>query len=183
MYQPFVRLVALVAAATITAGFVGGCTSGSTDDKSSGKDRGSNGAVTMGGQDIDLTKPVGEVVTFEVPGSPDDTVEVGVLGLKVDGKIQVLSLVLTPHFASKSRDGRVSLYAMLGETGFHPKLIDKDNLKIYSSVESSGFLPVHTSNGQAMYVYAVFAAPEDDNTEFDLRIIDAWVPLKVKAEQ
>ena len=185
MRQSFVRVVVMVAAATLTAGLAAGCTS--NKDKGGGAStQSASDSSTLGAQDVDLTKTIGKVGKFEIPGSPGDTVEVGVLGLKVDGKVQVLSLVLTPHLTSQSQDSSVYLSGIFGPGGFAPQLIDRKNLKIYSAVEasaSSALYSIKTGNDQPLYAYAVFASPEDKNMEFDLRLIDAWPPMKVKAEQ
>jgi len=185
MRQPLVRTVALVAAAVVAAGLAAGCTS--KDEEGGGKESSqSSDSPTLGAWEVDLTKTVGQVEEFEIPGQPGDTVEIGVLSLKVYDKVQVLNLVLTPHFASRSRDSSVWLWEMVDGPGFFPQLIDRENLKIYSAVDASNasaLYSIKTGNDQPLYVYAVFASPEDDNMEFGLQIIDNWPPIAVKAER
>lgn len=175
------RTVALVAAAVVSAGLVAGCTSKDDGDKSGGSgSQGPSGSFTPGAQQLDLTEPVVEQ-TFRVPGSDKDEVTVGVLGLELDGQLQVLHLVFTPNFASQAPDAEISLGKMLDSSysSFKPSLVDRKNLKVYSVVD--GFATdtsAKTTNHQPMYVYAVFAKPADANRFFEVRINDEWQPFR-----
>lgn len=169
------RTVALVAAVVVSAGLVTGCTE-KGDGGDGGGNQGSSGSFTPGVQRLDLTKPLVEE-TFTVAGSEQDTVTVGVLGLEVDGKVQVLHLAFTPRFASEADDAKISLSDMVGYS-FHPELVDRNNLKVYAVVDDvKTDTSATTVNKQPMYVYAVFAAPQDADKTFDVRLDDVRQPF------
>ncbi|MCL2424519.1 MAG: hypothetical protein FWD11_11625 [Micrococcales bacterium] len=179
MRQSFVRrAAALFAVAVVTAGLAGCSTS---DDK----DKPSSDTSTLGAQQIDLTKTIGKTQRYPVPGVANAEVEVGVLGLRIDGDVQMLELVFTPRFGNEGKNEDITLGEMLGgysSTDFGPRLIDQKNLKIYSNVRASPG-NAKTVNFDPLYVYAVFAKPEDDNMEFDLSLIPEWPTMKVRAEK
>ena len=174
------RAVALGAAALLGAGLVAGC----SPDKTGGDGgaAGGSGSATASAQDLDLNKPLVKA-TYTVPGTVNDTVTVGVLGLEAEGNLQVLQLAFTPKFASKASDQSISLYDMLGSYSFNPQLIDRENLKIYSVVGSfeSSATSTETVNNRPVYVYAVFAKPEDANKTYDVLLSDSWQPITVTA--
>ncbi|MCL2091292.1 MAG: hypothetical protein FWH11_08760 [Micrococcales bacterium] len=176
------RAVALVATAIVSAGLVAGCSSSddNSDDKNKGKNSSDKSSSTPSVLQVDLTEPLTDE-TFTV--GDNDTVTVGVLGLEFDGELQVLHMVFTPHFTSRSRSDNISLSQMLtgdrySSAALTPRLVDRKNLKVYYAVDdfkTGG--KTETVNGHPLYVYAVFAAPEDGNRIFEVRITDAWTPF------
>ena len=172
------RAVALVATVIVSVGLVTGCTDdGGSDDGGSGGGQRSSGSFTPGVQQLDLNEPV-VAETFAVPGSDQDTVTVGVLGLEHDDKLQVLHLAFTPNFASEAGDAKISLGKMIDYHSFSPWLVDRTNLKVYNVVDDFRTeTSAATVNGQPMYVYAVFAAPQNDDNAFEVRFNDVWQPF------
>lgn len=114
---------------------------------------------------------------FKVPGSKD-TVTVGVQSLIVEGKTMKLQLVITPNFSSISDSAKTSIYRAFGQTSIRPKLIDRENLKEYSLISDSGqqwstyAVNADTTNHEPIIWWGMYAAPEDENATFDLRVID-----------
>jgi hypothetical protein len=114
-----------------------------------------------------------------VPGRPSDKLRLGVQSLSVQGKVMLLRLVVTPHFASQSNDKALSLFDALGDQVFRPRLVDGINLKEYSAIGGvdpwvSSELDVHAVNGSPMLAWAYFAAPQDNIRTVKVRISDAW---------
>lgn len=135
----------------------------------------------------------GDVVAkqdVKVPGSSGDTATIGVQALKVNEKVQVLRLIITPHFDSESDSETISVYDVWGSGGsFNPRLVDMTHLKVYSPIRdgvkrwTTDAVDTKTTNGKPVVVWAVFAAPEDDVDSFDVRLQDSWpqftdVPVK-----
>lgn len=122
--------------------------------------------------------------TVALPEASDDQATVGIQSLTVEGETMVLRLVITPDFASTSGSDTV----MLGEAldtgsqffGVNLRLLDRANLKEYSVIHTnsawwaSGSTEVSALNGEPMYAFAVFAAPEDDIDTVDVRIHEQW---------
>ncbi|MCL2849197.1 MAG: hypothetical protein FWE61_04005 [Micrococcales bacterium] len=190
MRPPFVRqTVALAAAVTLCSGLLVGCGGNKDDGNTNGDDSTKkNSRSSAGVLEVDLANPLA-TNTFDIPGSTNDRVDIGVLGLTVEGDLQVLHLVFTPHFGSENRANTISLSRMLGKkyanAKFAPRLIDRKNLKIYHVVENFRTADgAEVTNGVSMYVYAVFAAPQDADAVFDLQIRDSWMPFtQVKPEK
>lgn len=114
---------------------------------------------------------------FKVPGS-QDTVTVGVQSLIVEGKTMKLQLVITPDFSSVSDTAKTSIYDAFGKTSIRPKLVDRVNLKEYSLISDTGqqwstyAVNADTTNHEPIIWWGMYAAPEDENAVFDLRVID-----------
>lgn len=178
--MPFLarKLASGLAASAICVFALSGCTS-SPSDGSGSKDSAGKGSSQSGVENVDLEKTIVKQ-DVKVPGSSEDTATVGILSLKVEGKTQRLQLVVTPHFKSVDEDEEVSLFEIWGEQSFSPQLIDADNLKVYSPIRdmgeqwTSGSVRTETKNEEPMYVWAVYAAPEDDLDSFDIRLYDTW---------
>ncbi|MCL2850067.1 MAG: hypothetical protein FWE61_08495 [Micrococcales bacterium] len=139
-------------------------------------------APKPGVQVVDLDAPVA-TGRFEVPGSPDDHVTVGVLSLEVRGKLMFVNLVFTPDFASVTGSEKITLADMLGHYRFEPWLVDRTHFKSYSTPSTHGLKSdtrdEKTVNGEPVYVWAAFAAPEDGDASFDVHIQDDWEPIVV----
>ena len=123
--------------------------------------------------------------TFKLPKKPEDTVEVGVVSLVVTGKIATLRLVFTPHLQSESATEAVSIFKILGRTGFRPYLMDFEHLKRYNVVKGTGASTLATAdvdtktvNGTSVAAFAVFAAPEDGAKTVDVHITEFWPEFK-----
>lgn len=135
-----------------------------------------------GVEDRDTEAIVEQTVTL--PESPDDGATVGIQSLTVEDETMVLRLVITPDFASESDSEVVTLGEALGSSGFkfgvNLRLLDRSNLKEYSVVNTDGAWwasssnDVGSTNGEPMYAFAVFAAPEDDIDTIDVRIHEQW---------
>lgn len=115
---------------------------------------------------------------FKVPGSSKDSVTVGVQSLIVGGRTMKLQLVITPDFSSISDSGKTSIYNAFGRTSIRPKLVDRENLKEYSLISDTGqqwstyAVNADTTNHEPIIWWGMYAAPEDENAVFDLRVID-----------
>lgn len=115
---------------------------------------------------------------FTVPGSKDK-VNVGIQSLTVEGKTMTLQFVLTPDFASSSDSSDISIYDMFGMTSPKPTLVDRENLKEYSLISAPGrtwsaeVVNNRTTNHEPIIWWGVYAAPEDENETFDVRVIDS----------
>ncbi|PPG27610.1 hypothetical protein [Pseudoclavibacter sp. RFBB5] len=101
--------------------------------------------------------------------------------LEVVGETQVMTAFITPKLVNP--EGSVNLYDILGgATYWSPKLIDHEHLKEYKSLESetapgrwtSGLFEASGGDGQPIPLWAVFAAPQDGATSFDVIIHDAY---------
>lgn len=177
----------LCAALAATALLLVGC-SGDNDGtpESAADGSGSAGASQDSGggvQERDAPAIVEQSVVAD-PGFPEDAVTIGIQSLSVDGPTMVLRLVVTPDFASVSDDEEVALadvWSRAEKFGVPFRLIDRDNLKEYSVIAdvngdrwASGSYDVETVNGEPMYAFAVFAAPEDDIETVDVRLNEQW---------
>jgi hypothetical protein len=100
---------------------------------------------------------------------------VDVLALKRKDKLLILTAAVTPK---NSLAEPQSLFRVLGNHSWFPKLIDTTNLKQYAVVRSGGSrlatsdLGVEAASGQPMFVYAVFAAPPADVTSINVLFAD-----------
>lgn len=111
----------------------------------------------------------------------DGTVDIGILGLEVRGKLATVTLAFTPHYPSVSPGESISLYDMNGENGFSVGLVDSVNLRRYSvvggvSAESLGTEPgvVNTEaiNNSSVTARWTFAAPSPNVTKIDVEVGD-----------
>lgn len=123
--------------------------------------------------------------TFKLRKNPEDTVEVGIVSLTASAKITTLQLVFTPHFKSMAATEAVDIFSIFERDLYRPYLLDLDHLKRYdvvrgtnSSTFSSDEVSTKTVNGTPMAAYAVFAAPQDGATAFDVHIADWWPEFK-----
>ena len=126
--------------------------------------------------------------TVSSPDAPEDKVTIGVQSLTVKDETMVLRLVLTPDFRSVSDNEPVELgdAVRVGSQffGVALRLLDRKNLKEYSVVHNvnnfrvkwwaSASSDVSSVNGEPMYAFAVFAAPEDDIDSIDVRVDEQW---------
>jgi hypothetical protein len=181
-----VRVVSSVAAATALLTACSHATDASRSGAPSSSSRpgvaanGAAAAMTTSGagvEDRDLRRVLVEQ-DVTLPGRPRDRLRIGVQSLRVAGKVMVLRVVVTPHFASVSSDTVLSLWDALGHDVFRPRLIHGINLKEYSAIGDgdpwvSSELDVRAVNGSPMLAWAYFAAPQDNILTVDIRISDA----------
>jgi hypothetical protein len=143
-------------------------------DGGSGKDGAKPGVENIDPDDVIAKQDV------KVPGSKENKVTVGIHSLKVKGKTQTLTIVITPHFRSAADDDAISVFDVWGENRFYPQLIDAGNLKVYSPISDtyddwvSDSVLTETTNNQPMTAWAVFKAPENDIDSVDIRLQESW---------
>lgn len=173
---------AAVAAAVIATLTLAGCSGDSSDEDggggTSGGDDGSSQIVNDAGvEDIDLDDAVA-TQTVKNPGS-DNSIEIKVFPIEVEGKVQTLRLAFTPHLAATTTD-TFSLFKILGNRVFSPSLVDRDNLKVYSPISDGpdswtiDNVDARAGDGETIIAWAVYAAPEDDVDAFDVTVKDGW---------
>ena len=128
---------------------------------------------------VDPAAVLAEAV-FDVPGSPGDTVRVGVESLVASGPTMELRLVVTPELASPDENATVRISDLAGDSTWRPTLTDTAHLKEYSILRSSGqrwetdTSQARTTSGTSLRYQAWFAHPEDDAQTLDLAVTAAW---------
>lgn len=173
-----------LAVASISALALTGCTSATSDAGKDGQNSDSKGSAgsDASGAGVAETNFDDVIVKqdIKVKGSEENTATIGVLSLKVEGKVQTLRLAVTPHFDSADDDEQINIYEVWNERSFSPQLVDKDNLKVYSPIKNSSqkwtsnSFYTQTKNETPMEVWVVYAAPEDDIDTVDIRLADEW---------
>lgn len=177
----------LCAVVATTATLLAGCADGGGEPQAgpsaSSTDAGESGGSGAGVQDRDGEVLVEQTVVPD-PESPQDTTTVGLQSLTVEDETMVLRLVVTPEFASVSDSEEIDLGDAMnvgGEFfGVRLRLLDRENLKEYSVIHerqkwwASATGQVSSTNGQPMYAFAVFAAPEDDMETVDVVVSENW---------
>ncbi|MDO5744934.1 MAG: hypothetical protein Q4P23_10755, partial [Micrococcaceae bacterium] len=108
---------------------------------------------------------------FIVPGTKDK-VEASIYSLKVQGEIMELTMTITPHFPHAPADEPLSYYTVLNETSQGPKLLDRENLKEYSTVKEPSSSGLSTLNGTPMLWTGWYAAPQDPIDAIDIQVMD-----------
>ncbi len=182
--------VTVIAVGLVAA--LSGCSGGGSDGDEAG---GGEAPATMsvpaapGGSSTTLDPRSGEAVaTLRVPVDverPDDAVTFDVQSLTVEGPTMVLRFSITPDFASEDDSTAISLFDVYTSQapGAFIQLVDRVNLKEYSVIQDrptfwmSDSTDVESLNGEPMYVFAVFAAPEDDIDVVDVTFRDNWLTL------
>lgn len=131
-----------------------------------GPGEGEGSAQAAGLDPHDLPDPVATLeVPADVDGDPDATMTIDFFGLQRNEKTVVGRFAFTVNSDTGSTEERW-LYHYLGNSAWHPYLLDTQNLKKHS-VLSDGLHRAQTSfqgamfaPGQRFYTFAVFAAPE-----------------------
>ncbi|HEY7485551.1 MAG TPA: hypothetical protein VH912_13895 [Streptosporangiaceae bacterium] len=168
------------AAVALVVGLTG-CVSFGNDDK--GKD---------GGPKTEAGRPVGAVATvdpnkviakatFDSQAAKGAKVEIGIVELRVVGKLADLTLSITPRVPG---DTSPNVYELNGNTDPDVSLIDTINLKRYVVVkDSSGkqlqpdYIYVHLRNGQPNVQTYTFAAPPAGVRAVDV-VFGQWPPFR-----
>ncbi len=108
---------------------------------------------------------------FTVPGTKDK-VEASIYSLKVHGEIMELTMTITPHFPDAPADEPLSYYTVLNETAQGPKLLDRENLKEYSTVKEPSSSGLSTLNDTPMLWTGWYSAPQDPIDTIDIKVMD-----------
>lgn len=197
--RPRVLAVTLAIGAALT---VAGCSSGSGSAGSgSGVGAATNGS---GGEASAGPAPAGSAVpgsaaktiastTFAVAGKPNDTggtLRVGLVGLRVDGRLATLDVTFTPHFPGETPDQKLSLYQIFGNQSPDVTLVDNAALKRYVVVRDSAYhylqtdsVNTQTTNNTAVGASYTFAAPVDSVRVVDIYIDDRKVFANVSVSR
>lgn len=173
-----------LAVASISALALTGCSSAPSDSGKDGQNSDSKGSAGSDASGAGVAETNFDDIIVkqdvEVKGSEENTATIGVLSLKVEGKVQTLRLAVTPHFDSADDDDQISIFKVWNERSFSPQLVDKDNLKVYSPIRNSfenwasDSVYTKTKNETPMEAWVVYAAPEDDIDTVDIRLADEW---------
>lgn len=177
MRHTSIRRLAVCAAATAA---LAGCSGDSSDgdgDSSSGDEGGGSSTVVndAGVEEVDLDDAVA-TQTVKNPGSKNE-IELKIFPLEVEGKVQTLRIAVTPTFEG---DDTASLYAILGGKPYSPQLVDRENLKVYSTISelsdswSIDEVETKAASGETIIAWSQHAAPEDDVSSVDVQVNDGW---------
>jgi len=111
---------------------------------------------------------------------PDDSVEVAITALRVEGQVLRLELAITPLFATTSDDLELALEDLEPRYFDQPVLVDRANLQRYEVVSRDGSDPYRspratkTDNGETMRAYYYYAAPQEGVDVLDVVLSDAY---------
>ena len=121
--------------------------------------------------------------TVRALDSRDGTVEIAILGLKVEDRLMRLTMAFTPKFPSESPDDEISLYDMHGQTPLYVTLVDPVNLKRYVVVKDSegrelaaDAVATGTPNGGTVMATWTFAAAPQNVAKLDVQVGE-WPPF------
>lgn len=163
------RVTAVVVAALLLAGVLGGCSMG--DDDSGSSSGGTDGKASF---DNDA-KPVIEG-TFDSPIHTGAKTDIAIMGIKTRGRLATLGVRMTPRIPAGGPD-RLTPYLLNGERGLDTSLIDPVNLKRYVVVSDSANkrletddVLTHLSNNQPGHLYFTFAAPPENVKSIDVQL-------------
>ncbi|MEX5711681.1 hypothetical protein AB1484_26150 [Parafrankia sp. FMc6] len=171
---------ALVGGLLVACLVLPGC-SGSGDDEAPSPAPASGTAGTgQGGAASPEAPPAGTPTasrTTRFQGADGD-VEVGFVGLRVDGQLARLDLLFTPRYAKDPGTG-ITLYDMAGRRDAAVTLVDSVNLRRYTVVRDSAGVALGAASGTTRTRNNVpvtgsftFAAPPADVTTVDVYLND-----------
>ncbi|SBW29103.1 hypothetical protein FDG2_6442 [Candidatus Protofrankia californiensis] len=113
--------------------------------------------------------------SFRAPGSAPGTIDVGFVGLRVDGRLTALTVVWTPKYTNAPRDKEISVFDMFGAHSPAVTLVDSVNLKRYVVVQDSRNIELGASgprtktvNNTPVSASYTFAAPPADVRTLDV---------------
>ena len=159
-------------------GLLGACSLGGSDTdaeaqetaaaQQSGGGEGEQGEGSPGSAGLDPNNLPDPISSQEVPatveGDPDATMTIDFYGLERSGETLVGQFGFTVNADS---DGPRWLYHYLGDSGWHPYLLDTQNLRKHSVIgetnsrAQTAYQGAKFAPGQTFYAFAVFAAPEN----------------------
>jgi hypothetical protein len=136
-----VSVLALAAAAGCSGGSDHGGILPPTPSAGGGTGRGTANppeppAASAGGATAAEDRPA-RTTGFAAPGGVAGRIEVGFIGLRVDGMLATLTLTFTPHYDAEPADPNISIYEMFGRHSPSITLVDTINLKRYVLVRDS----------------------------------------------
>ncbi|MEO7557408.1 MAG: hypothetical protein ABIV94_12485 [Acidimicrobiales bacterium] len=178
--------IAVLAGMVALVGACGGGGGDDTDAVSSPKTTASTDAGTTGTTTASDPRSGESIATLTVAVDverPNDQVTFDVQSLTVEGPTMVLRFSATPDFESEDDSTGISLSDVYYQqrAGAFFQLIDRVNLKEYSVIyDAPNFWmsdDIESLNGDPMFGYAVFAAPEDDLDVVDVVFRDNWPSL------
>jgi hypothetical protein len=168
---------ALVGVAGCSGSLVGGGAGGT--DPAAPK-TGATVAAAPAAPGVDAEAFRNPLASVEVPmpldGDQAAKVKVDLLGLKRQGKVLNLTAAITPT-TTLSED--FNLYELVGKTTWKPRLVDVENLKLYSVVANSSGGTLQSESigdrvpaGAPLLVYAIFAAPPGNVSAINVQVAD-----------
>ncbi|MEU8801520.1 hypothetical protein [Spirillospora sp. NPDC048819] len=173
------RLAIAAAAALLFTGLTG-CSvlEGGSESASGGERSGGTAGETVEGGEPGFDAAGDPVTkgTFDTPIAPGAKVDIAIMGIKVRGKLAILSTQFTPHIPPGGEDNP-NPYNLNGRNGLGTSLIDPVNLKRYVVVkDSSGDeletddIFTHIANNQTGNFTYTFAAPPENVKVVDVQI-------------
>ncbi|WP_322762589.1 hypothetical protein [Frankia sp. Cr2] len=135
------------------------------------------GAASLAGNQGTVDGAVATRTTsFRAPGGGAGTIDVGFVGLKVDGRLATLTVVWTPRYASSPQNKEISVFEMFAAHSPAMTLVDSVNLKRYFVVQDSHNVELGASgpktktvNNTPVSASYTFAAPP-----VDVRTVDVY---------
>ncbi|CAJ58765.1 hypothetical protein; putative signal peptide [Frankia alni ACN14a] len=119
--------------------------------------------------------------TARLTAGENGPVEIGLVDLRISGRLAILRLTFTPHLRT-DRPGGISLLDMAGGRGGSVSLVDTENLRRYLVVRDShneplGPIPgvVRTANDRPLNLTFTFAAPPAEVKKIDVYLDDQIV--------
>ncbi|MEV5826987.1 hypothetical protein AB0L25_15535 [Spirillospora sp. NPDC052242] len=164
--------------AVVTAVSLTGCLGGGEDAEEPGRGTGARPAGGTVGT-VDPSRTIARQ-TFGSPIADGATLEIGIIELKVSGRLAHLTLVLTPRDAGSEQ---VSVSQLNGRSAPDVALLDTVNLKRYRVVRAgSRQLQPHyifdkVRNGQPNVQTYTFAAPPENVRTVDVSF-GQWAPFR-----
>ncbi|GAA4224597.1 hypothetical protein GCM10022254_04410 [Actinomadura meridiana] len=166
------RAMAVAVAALLLTGGVTGCSAFGNDSDPASAAAGS----ATGKAGVDNATDTVANGTFATPAAAGAKVDVGILGLKVSGRLATLNFQLTPRLPTGDQ-GALSPYDLNGKHVLGTSLIDPVNLKRYVVVKDSRGRELATddlftklTNNQPGHLNATFAAPPENVKSVDVQI-------------
>ncbi|AEH11712.1 hypothetical protein FsymDg_4463 [Candidatus Protofrankia datiscae] len=170
---PVTTLTILIGVITL---FAMGCSSSSDTPASGGTTAPGPAGTAQTGQAASAGVPAASrTASFRAPGSTPGTVEVGLVGLKADGRLSTLTLLWTPRYTGAPREKEISVFDMFDGHSPAVTLVDSVNLKRYLVVQDSRNVELgasgpqtKTSNNTPVSASYTFAAPPADVRTIDV---------------
>jgi len=149
---------------------------GGASTSGTGPERGAVGNVATAAPGETIVK-----ATFDSPAAPGAKVEIGVVELRVTGRLAQLTLSITPRVPG-SED--TTVYYLTGSSEPNVSLIDTVNLKRYVVVkDTSGkllqpdYIATRLTNGRPNVQTYMFAAPPENVRTVDMTF-GQWPPFR-----